>query len=43
VAAPGEAGRPVAMMSRARMRIDGGVQQLVERGRVDAHDTLQLS
>jgi hypothetical protein len=35
-AAPGEAGRPVAMMSRAADGIKRGVQQLIERGRIDA-------
>jgi hypothetical protein len=39
VAAPGEAGRPAAITSRGA-RVDGRVQQLVERGRLDARDGL---
>jgi hypothetical protein len=40
VAAPGEAGRPVAMTWRSAFGIDGRMQQLIERGRIDARDGL---
>ena len=42
-AAPGEAGRPVAIRSRSRVRVDGRMQQLVERRRVDAQHRLVAS
>jgi hypothetical protein len=35
-AAPGEAGRPLAMTLRRRLGIERRVEELVERGRIDA-------
>ena len=40
LAAPGEAGRPIAIGSRLTLRVDRRMQQLVERGRLDARDRL---
>jgi hypothetical protein len=42
VAAPGEAGRPRAMMS-CRIRSMVGCSKLVERRRIDPHETLHRS
>ena len=42
-AAPGEAGRPVAITLRSAFGIDGRMQQLVERGRIDARHRLLLA
>jgi hypothetical protein len=39
-AAPGEAGRPVGDDVALGLRVDGRVQQLVERGRIDAQHRL---
>ena len=41
--APGEAGRPLAIRSRSRCRVEGRVQQLVERGGLDPADRLVLA
>ena len=41
-AAPGEAGRPVAITLALGVRIDGRMQQLIERGRIDPRHRLVL-
>ena len=39
-AAPGEAGRPVAITLRSAFGIDGRMQELIERGGIDARHRL---